>query len=110
MKQNRGLMGSVLFVTAASWGCETASETAVGGGISSQQETAKAVMDYRKLAAELREMARRREIEAEVMAKQPNPYQARISHWREMAQQLRKEADAAEEHAREMQPGSYLMG
>jgi hypothetical protein len=68
-----------------------------------QQEAARAVMDYRKLAAELREMAHQREIEAELLAKQPNPDQARIAHWREMAQQLRKEADAAEEHAREMQ-------
>ena len=60
-------------------------------------------MDYRKLAMELREMAHRREVEAEVLSKQPNPDQERIAHWRDMAQQLLKEADAAEQHAREMQ-------
>jgi hypothetical protein len=69
----------------------------------SQQEAAKAALDYRRLAADLREMAHRREVEAEVLAKQPNPDQAQIAHWREMVQQLLKEADAAEQHAREMQ-------
>jgi hypothetical protein len=60
-------------------------------------------MDYRKLAAELREMAQRRALEADVLAKQSNPDQAMIAHWREMAQNLNKEAEAAEQHAREMQ-------
>jgi hypothetical protein len=61
------------------------------------------VLDYRRLAADLREMAHRREGEAEVFAKQSNPDQAQIAHWRDMVQQLLKEADAAEQHAREMQ-------
>jgi hypothetical protein len=60
-------------------------------------------MDYRKLATELREMARRRELEAEVMAKQDNPDQQRIAQKREMAQELLKEALAADQRAQEMQ-------
>ncbi len=91
------LFGSVLFM-----GCET-TPSSMGGGGASQQDAARAVIDYRKLAAELREMAHRRELEAEVLAKQPNSDQEMIAHWRDMAQHLRTEADAAEQHAREMQ-------
>jgi hypothetical protein len=69
----------------------------------SQQEAAKAALDYRRLATGLREMAHRREVEAEMLSKQSNPDQAQITHWRDMVQQLLKEADAAEQHAREMQ-------
>ncbi len=96
------LMACVLFGAGFLWGCQTA-PSSTGGGISSQQDAARAVVDYRKLAAELREMAHRRELEADVLAKQQNPDQAMIAHWREMARQLRAEADAAEQHAREMQ-------
>jgi hypothetical protein len=103
MSQRSVLVVGVLFGSALLSACETAPSGMGGGGVSSQREAARAVMDYRKLAAELREMAQRRALEADVLAKQSNPDQAMIAHWREMAQSLNKEAEAAEQHAREMQ-------
>lgn len=96
------LIACALASTGFLWGCET-TPSSTGGGGPSQQEAARAVVDYRRLAAELREMAHRRELEADVLAKQQNPDQAMIAHWREMAQHLRAEADTAEQHAQEMQ-------
>jgi hypothetical protein len=93
----------VLFGTSMLWGCVTDPSGMKPGQTASQQEAAKAALDYRRLAADLREMAHRREVEAEVMARQSNPDQAQIAHWRDMVQQLQTEADAAEQHAREMQ-------
>lgn len=105
MKQKHMLILYVGLGMVLVWGCSSTPSGSVDSGSSTQQETAKTAMDYRNLAAELREMAHRRELESEVLSKQQNPDQTRIAHWREMAQQLRKEADAAEQHAREMQEG-----
>lgn len=102
MNRRAMLMVGMLFGSALFLGCET-TPSGMGEAGSSQQDAARAVIDYRKLAAELREMAHRRELEAQVLSKQPNPDQEMIAHWRDMAEHLRKEADAAEQHAREMQ-------
>jgi hypothetical protein len=85
------------------WSCTTAPSSLNEAAPSSQQEAATAVLDYRKLAAEFREIAQRREMEAEVLQRQPNPDPAKITHWRDMAERLRKDAEAAEQHARDMQ-------
>jgi hypothetical protein len=103
MKQRLMTVFSVLFGTVLMSSCADGPSTSVDRGSLSQQDTAMAVLDYRRLASELRQMADRRELEAEMLSRQQDADQAMIAHWREMAQQLRKEADAADQHAQEMQ-------
>ncbi|GKS60132.1 hypothetical protein YTPLAS18_36590 [Nitrospira sp.] len=84
-------------------GCASTQPGEYGAMPSSQEEAARAVLDYRNLAATLRAMAHQRELEAEMLSLQPNPDQERLAHWREMAETLRKQADEAERHSRDMQ-------
>jgi type IV pilus biogenesis protein CpaD/CtpE len=93
----------VLLAVTIVAGCASHPTMATDSKPSSQQEAARAMLDYRKLASELREMAHRRTLEAEILANQANRNEATVSHWRDMAQQLAKEAEEAEQHAREMQ-------
>lgn len=103
MKHTRTLILGALLGIAPLWGCATVPADISEAVSSLPQEAARTAMDYRKLATELREMARRREIEADILAKQQNPDETRIRLKREMAQELSKEADLAEQRAREMQ-------
>ena len=70
---------------------------------SSQQDVASATRQYRQHAAELREMARRRMIEADVMAQKDNPDMEKVQAKRELAKDLLEAADQSEAKARELQ-------
>lgn len=70
---------------------------------STQQDFASASRQYRQHAAELREMARRRQIEAEVLAQKENPDMEKVQAKRELAKDLLEAADQSEAKARELQ-------
>jgi predicted secreted Zn-dependent protease len=70
---------------------------------SSQQDFASATRQYRQHAAELREMARRRMIEADVLAQKDNPDMEKVQAKRDLAKDLLEAADQSEAKARELQ-------
>ena len=70
---------------------------------STQQDFASATRQYRQHAAELREMARRRMIEADVLAQKENPDLEKVQAKRELAKDLLEAADQSEAKARELQ-------
>ena len=69
----------------------------------SQQQVANDARQYRQHATELREMARRRQMEADVLAQKDNPDLERIEGKRELAKDLLEAADQFEAKARELQ-------
>jgi len=88
----------VLIVLSMTTGCSTTSE----GPASSQQDYASATKEYSHHAAELREMARRRQIEADVMAQKENPDMEKVQAKRDLARDLLEAADQSEAKAREL--------
>ncbi len=70
---------------------------------SSQQDFASATRQYRQHATELREMARRRLIEADVLAQKENPDMEKVQAKRDLAKDLLDAADQSEAKARELQ-------
>jgi len=104
-------IGGLLMAISTAVGCSagsmgnggsTASASAQGkGGI--QQDFATDARQYRQHAAELREMARRRQLEADVLAQKENPDMERVQGKRELAKDLLEAADQFEAKARELQ-------
>ena len=70
---------------------------------SSQQDFASATRQYRQHATELREMARRRLIEADVLAQKENPDMEKVQAKRDLAKDLLDAADQSDAKARELQ-------
>ena len=104
-------VGTLLIVILAASGCSTGSQGSSATGTSTpgastqrtQQEFAKDAMQYRQHAAELREMARRRQLEAEVLAQKENPDMERVQGKRELAKDLLDAADQFDTKAKELQ-------
>jgi len=69
----------------------------------SQQDTARHSLVLRKEAADLREMARRRQAEADVMERKPAPDRERIEQQRRLAQDLLAAAEETEQKARDLE-------
>ncbi|MGH7207175.1 MAG: hypothetical protein ACREI2_13315 [Nitrospiraceae bacterium] len=103
MKQRHLLLGSgLVLIAAVLGGCATEPSgpgTAGAGMFKSPAETA---FHYRQQAAELRDMARRLELEAEWYATVAKD-EERAKRSREMAKSFRTTADEADERAREHQ-------
>ncbi len=109
MRYLRIHVGTLLSVILAASGCTTGSEgnsptsTQTTSVQRTQQEFAKDAMQYRQHAAELREMARRRQMEADVLAQKENPDMERVQGKRELAKDLLDAADQFEAKAKELQ-------
>ena len=80
----------------------TALPSSAGTTESSQQDYASATREYSHHAAELREMARRRQIEADVLAQKENPDMEKVQAKRELAKDLLEAAEQSEAKAREL--------
>lgn len=103
MWHSRIRVGGLLIAILATVGCSTSppgnsgstasfpSSTQREGG--TQQDVANDARQYRQHAAELREMARRRQIEADVLAQKENPDMERVQGKRELAKDLLDAAD-----------------
>ena len=105
MKNLHVLLGSGLFVIAAVLGgCATApSEGSKATGPSMSQSLGDKAFHYHRKAAELREMARRLEMEAEWYAQQAGKDSEQAKHAREMAKGFWATAEEADLRAREYQ-------
>ena len=93
----------ILVVLSAITGCSTAPPEDSARNTPSQQDFASAAREYRHHAAELREMARRRQIEADVLAQKENPDMEKVQAKRELAKDLLEAADQSEAKARDLQ-------
>lgn len=91
----------VLAASGCSFGTQGNSNSKVS--TASQQQIADDARQYRQHAAELREMARRRQMEADVLAQKETPDMERIQGKRELAKDLLEAADQFEAKARELQ-------
>jgi hypothetical protein len=92
-------IAGVLIVFSMASGCSTTSDSPAS---SSQQDYASATREYSHHAAELREMARRRQIEADVLAQKENPDMEKVQAKRDLAKDLLDAADQSEAKAREL--------
>ena len=102
------LAGLLMAISTAS-GCSgsmgnagSTAPSARGQGVT-QQDFATDVQQYRQHAAELREMARRRQLEADLLAQKQNPDMERVEGKRELAKDLLEAADQFDAKARELQ-------
>jgi hypothetical protein len=100
-------IGAVLLSIFA--GCTAAPSGRIGGPeapasapATTQQDKAALLFHYRQEAADLREMAKRREMEADVLARNPGADPEQVRRKRDLAQDLRTAADEAEQKAQEL--------
>jgi hypothetical protein len=105
MKNLHVLLGSGLFLIASVLGgCAAApSEGPTTTGASVSESLGDKAFRYHRQAAELREMARRLEIEAEWYAQQAGKDSEQAKHAREMAKGFWATAEEADQRAREHQ-------
>ncbi len=105
MKNLYALLGGGLFLIAAVLGgCATApSEGPTTTGTSISESLGDKAFRYHRQALELREMARRLEMEAEWYAQQAGKDSEQVKRAREMAKGFWATAEAADQQAREYQ-------
>ena len=96
MSTRTSIMAVVLLATA---GCAGGSQVADGRTASTQQETARQWTEYRTQASALREMADRRQLEADILAREVGPNDPGVEKKRRMADELRSAAVDAENKA-----------
>lgn len=101
MKQRYLLLGSgLVLIAAVLGGCATEPSGPGMAGAGMQKSLAEKAFQYRQQAAELRDMARRLELEAEWYATVAKD-EERANRSREMAKSFRATADEADQRARE---------
>jgi hypothetical protein len=106
MRCSRIHIGALLILTAAVCGCAAGQEGDSGRVDLTPTEQIDYANDanlYRAHAAELRDMARRRQIEADVLARKENPDMEKIQGKRELAKDLSDAAEVFDAKARELQ-------
>ena len=82
-------------------GCAGAQGTGEYGRVSPQQDAARQTTDYRTQANSLREMADRRQLEADLMARELGPNDPTVEKKRRLAEELRSAAVEAESKAQD---------
>ena len=103
MKQRHLLLGSgLVLISAVLGGCATGSSGPDAAGAGMNRSPSEIAFHYRQQAAELRDMARRLELEAEWYATVAKT-EERAKRSREMAKSFRDTADEADQRAREYQ-------
>jgi hypothetical protein len=85
----------------ACWGCAGGQQVG-DSGTASQQEAARQSTAYRTQAASLREMADRRQLEADLLAREVGPNDPSVEKKRRLAEELRAAALDAENKAHEL--------
>ena len=105
MRYSRILIAVLLTPTVTAFGCATGLEgdSGVVSSPTDQKQYANDARLYRMHAAELRDMARRRQIEADVLAQKENPDMERVQGKRELAKDLLEAADQFDAKAKELQ-------
>jgi hypothetical protein len=91
------ILAGVLLATGACAGGPQAEDR---GTVSSQQETAQQWKEYRTQASSLREMADRRQLEADLLAREVGPNDPSVEKKRRLADDLRAAAVDAENKAK----------
>ena len=86
----------------AATGCAGGSQVGDGRTASTQQETARQWTDYRTQASSLREMADRRQLEADLLAREVGPNDPGVEKKRRLADELRAAAVDAENKAQQL--------
>lgn len=77
-------------------------DTTAGPAPATQQEAAQQARDYRTQAQALRDMAERRQVEADLLARDLGPDDPGVQKKRRLAQELREAADETESKARDL--------
>ncbi|HEU4504197.1 MAG TPA: hypothetical protein VFR79_05160 [Nitrospira sp.] len=93
------LVALVLLTSAA---CAGGQQTGDTGRASPQQEAARQSAEYRTQANSLREMADRRQLEADLLAREVGPNDPGVEKKRRLAEELRAAAVDAENKAHEL--------
>jgi hypothetical protein len=91
------ILAAVLVAMAA---CAGGPQAGDGATASSQQQTAQQWKEYRTQASSLREMADRRQLEADLLAKEVGPNDPSVEKKRRLADDLRAAAVDAENKAK----------
>ena len=99
MNTRTSIMAVVLLATA---GCAGGPEVADRRTASTQQETARQWTEYRTQATSLREMADRRQLEADLLAREVGPNDPAVEKKRRLADELRAAAVDAENKAQQL--------
>ena len=99
------LLCAAMFVTGCT-GTPTStgeSSTMQGTGHVSQKEAASNLFVYRQEATDLRDMARRRQLEADVLERNLGPDNEQVRRKRDLAAELTAAAEEVEQKARDLQ-------
>ena len=97
----RGWLLTIVILTVAACAGRL-QETSSGPAPATQQDAAGQARDYRTQAQALREMAERRQVEADLLARDMGPDDPAVQKKRRMAQELREAADETESKARDL--------
>ena len=92
----------IAFVLLASAGCAGGQGAGEYGTGSPQQDAARQATEYRSQANALREMADRRQLEADLLAREVGPDDPSVGKKRRLAEELRAAADEAEMKSHEI--------
>lgn len=99
MDRRTSLVALVLLTSAGCAGGQQVGDTGTG---SPQQEAARQSTEYRTQANSLREMADRRQLEADLLAREVGPNDPSVGKKRRLAEELRAAAGDAENKAQEL--------
>jgi hypothetical protein len=99
MNTGTSIMAVVLLATV---GCAGGPQATDGRTASTQQETARQWTEYRTQASSLREMADRRQLEADILAREVGPNDPGVEKKRRLADELRSAAVDAENKAQRL--------
>ena len=94
----RGWLSAMMLLAA---GCAGGQQADSYGTASSQQEAARQRTDYRAQANSLREMADRRQLEADLLSREVGPNDPTVEKKRRLAEELRAAAVEADSKAHE---------
>jgi hypothetical protein len=96
-----GRASLIVVILLAGTGCAGDQGTGDYGTASPQREAAEQTADYRTQANSLREMAGRRQLEADLLAREVGPNDPAVEKRRRLAEELRAAAVEADNNAHE---------
>ena len=96
MQTRTSILAAILLVTAGCAGGSQSEKSTIGF---SQQQTAQQRAEYRTQATSLREMADRRQLEADLLAREVGPDDPTVAKKRRLADELRAAAVDADNKA-----------
>jgi hypothetical protein len=102
MESNMNIRAWIALVVLAGAGCAGGQQSADTSAVSPQQEAARQSTAYRTQAISLHEMADRRQLEADLLAREVGPNDPSVDKKRRLADELRAAALEAENKAHEL--------